>query len=119
MLSGAYSVLREGGEFCFSDMYCDRRRSAEIQQHAVAVEEGLGGALYTEDYGQVAVYKGSIPEHPHFYDLDEHHRFCTGKPVLVSGNSACMVGESWLGKHFRVIGDRSTHYGKFERSPVQ
>ena len=24
-----------------------------------------------------------------------------------------MVGESWLGKHFEVIGDRSIHFGKF------
>ncbi len=27
-----------------------------------------------EDYGQVAVYKGTIPGHAHAYDLDDHHR---------------------------------------------
>ncbi|MDO9264855.1 MAG: methyltransferase domain-containing protein [Desulfosalsimonadaceae bacterium] len=41
-----------------------------------------------EDYGQVAVYQGSVPHHPHFFDLDDHHRFFTGKPMLVCGNTA-------------------------------
>ena len=27
--------------------------------------------------------------------------------------AAAMVGDSWMGKHFEVVGDRSTHYGKF------
>jgi len=66
-----------------------------------------------EDYGQVAVYKGTIPGHRHAYQLDDHHRFETGRPMLVCGNSAAMVGDSWLGKHFAVSGDRSTHFGLF------
>ena len=24
-----------------------------------------------------------------------------------------MVGDSWMGKHFEVMGDRTTHYGLF------
>ena len=66
-----------------------------------------------EDYGQVAVYKGTVPGHRHAYQLDDHHRFETGRPMLVCGNSAAMVGDSWLGKHFTVTGDRSTHFGLF------
>ncbi|KAI9179176.1 hypothetical protein H9P43_005838 [Blastocladiella emersonii ATCC 22665] len=66
-----------------------------------------------EDYGQVAVYRGTIPGHAHSYALDDHHVFETGKPMLVCGNSAAMVQESWLGKHFVVTGDRSVHYGLF------
>jgi len=27
-----------------------------------------------EDYGQVAVYKGTIPGHTHSYALDDHHK---------------------------------------------
>ena len=34
-----------------------------------------------EDFGQEVAR--SIAEHPHFYDLDDHHRFYTGKPMLV------------------------------------
>ena len=47
-----------------------------------------------EDYGQVAWYDGSIPGHPHFFDLDDHHRFFTNKPMLVCGNSASMVSNT-------------------------
>ncbi|MCL1811473.1 MAG: methyltransferase domain-containing protein [Methanomassiliicoccaceae archaeon] len=67
-----------------------------------------------EDYGQVAYYDGSIPWHPHYFDLDDHHRFFTGKPMLVCGNTASMLSKTRYGKAFRVIGDRSVHYGAFE-----
>ena len=66
-----------------------------------------------EDYGQVAYYDGSIPGHPHYFDLDDHHRFITGKPMLVCGNTASMVSSTRYGKAFKVIGDRSVHYGVF------
>lgn len=67
-----------------------------------------------EDYGQVAIYNGSIPSHPHFFDLDDHHRFFTGKPLLVCGNTASMLTKTRFASAFKVIGDRSTHYGAFE-----
>jgi SAM-dependent methyltransferase len=67
-----------------------------------------------EDYGQVAVYRGSIAHHPHQFGLDDHHVFLTGKPMLVCGNTAAMVGETRLARHFDVIGDRSRHFGLFD-----
>ena len=67
-----------------------------------------------EDYGQTAIYDGSIPGHPHYFDLDDHHRFFTGKPMLVCGNTASMVSKTRYGKAFKVTGDRSVHYGKFD-----
>jgi len=66
-----------------------------------------------EDYGQIAIYKGNIAEFPHYFELDNHHRFITGKPMPVCGNTASMLQESRFGKHFEVIGDRSVHYGLF------
>lgn len=66
-----------------------------------------------EDYGQVAYYDGSIPGHPHYFDLDDHHRFFTGKPMLVCGNTASMISNTRYGKAFKVYGDRSVHYGVF------
>jgi len=66
-----------------------------------------------EDYGQVAYYDGSIPGYPHFFDLDDHHRFFTGKPLLVCGNTASMITNTRYGKAFKVIGDRSVHFGVF------
>ncbi len=69
-----------------------------------------------EDYGQVAVYKGTIEHAPHRFVLDDHHTFVTGKPELVCGNTAAMIEETRFGEHFRVIGDRSVHYGPFDCS---
>ena len=66
-----------------------------------------------EDYGQVAYYDGSVPGHPHHFDLDDHHRFFTGRPMLVCGNTASMITNTRYGKAFRVIGDRSVHHGAF------
>lgn len=64
-----------------------------------------------EDYGQIAVYRGTLPEHPHSFDLDDHHRFHTGKPEPVCGNTADILSRSRYGAHFEVIGDKSTHFG--------
>jgi len=66
-----------------------------------------------EDYGQVAYYDGSIPGCPHYFDLDDHHRFFTGKPMLVCGNTASMVSKTRYGKAFRIVGNRDVHYGVF------
>jgi SAM-dependent methyltransferase len=67
-----------------------------------------------EDYGQVATYNGSISGHPHYFELDDHHRFITNKPMLVCGNTASMVSNTRYGKAFRVLGDRSIHFGVFD-----
>ena len=50
----------------------------------------------------------------HYYILDNHHKFITNKPMLVCGNTADMLSKSWLSKHFKVYGDKSTHYGLFD-----
>ena len=56
--------------------------------------------------------------YPHVYTLDDHHVFEKDRPVLVCGNSASMVGESWLAPHFRVEGERSHHFGLFPCGPA-
>jgi SAM-dependent methyltransferase len=71
-----------------------------------------------EDYGQTAVYLGTITGMPHRFPLDDHHTFITGKPMLVCGNSAAMVGETRFGRHFKVSGDRSLHFGPFDCAPA-
>ncbi len=67
-----------------------------------------------EDYGQIAYYNGAIPGHPHFFDLDDHHRFFTGKPLLVCGNTASMLSNTRYRKAFKVIGNRDVHFGRFD-----
>jgi arsenite methyltransferase len=70
-----------------------------------------------EDFGQVATYLGSLPEAPHAFDLDDHHHFETGRPMLVCGNTADMVGRTRYARHFRVAGDKSVHHGLFDCGP--
>jgi arsenite methyltransferase len=71
-----------------------------------------------EDYGQVAVYNGTIEDSPHSFLLDDHHTFIKGKPMLVCGNSSAMLSETRYAKHFKVSGDRKMHYGPFECGPI-
>ena len=65
-----------------------------------------------EDYGQVAYYNGRIPGHTHFFDLDDHHRFFTNKPMLVCGNTSSMLSNTRFKKVFTVT-DRIAHFGAF------
>jgi arsenite methyltransferase len=67
-----------------------------------------------EDYGQYAIYKGNIEGHKWKYELDDHHIFDTNKPMLVCGNTASMLNETWLHPYFEVVGDRQVHYGLFD-----
>ncbi|MGR8980618.1 MAG: methyltransferase domain-containing protein [Gammaproteobacteria bacterium] len=70
-----------------------------------------------EDFGQVAVYKGTLPECPHAFDLDDHHHLETGRPLRVCGNTADMLGLSRYSSHFVLWGDKSTHFGLFDCAP--
>ena len=70
-----------------------------------------------ENYGHVAYYKGTIPESPHSFVLDDHHEFRTGMPVPVCGNTANMLKDTRFKDHFRIEGDFSTHYGVFDCAP--
>jgi len=162
-------VLKDGGEFFFSDVYADRRLPAWAKEDPVLLGECLGGALYwkdfirlaqktgfkdprvfacskidlfdaetiakvgfaefdsityrlfklprledaCEDYGQTAIYQGTIKESPHKFILDDHHVFEKGKPVLVCSNTAAMLQDTRFGPHFKITGDLLTHYGIF------
>jgi len=71
-----------------------------------------------EDYGQIAVYKGTITGHPHYFNFDDHHRFNSNKPMLVCGNTASMLQHTRLREHFAVHGNRAIHYGVFDCAPA-
>ncbi|MFT5170802.1 MAG: arsenite methyltransferase [Candidatus Marinamargulisbacteria bacterium] len=68
-----------------------------------------------EDHGQVATFLG-LPEHPHFFELDEHHLFEKDRPMLVCGNTADMLSKTRFKDHFRIDGDKSKHFGLFDCS---
>jgi SAM-dependent methyltransferase len=95
------------------------RKAGMIDFHSVTVRAfKLDLEDLCEDYGQVATYLGTIDESPHQFVLDDHHVFKTGQPMLVCGNTAAMVQETRYGKHFRVTGDKSTHFGPFDCGPL-
>jgi len=54
VLSEAYRVLKEGGEFYFSDVYCDRRIPEELVNDRELYGECLSGALYWNDFFSLA-----------------------------------------------------------------
>lgn len=116
---------------CADFRVADRRRltleNAEIESrvgriafHSVTVRAfKLPLEDRCEDYGQAAIYKGTIPEAPNAFRLDDHHLFETGKTVAVCGNTADMLASSRFAPHFQAIGDKSTHNGLFDCGPVR
>ncbi|MDX1743218.1 MAG: methyltransferase domain-containing protein [Ruegeria sp.] len=67
-----------------------------------------------EDYGQAVIYKGTIPNAPHHFELDDHHAMETGKVFPVCGNTWMMLKDTRFAQHFEFIGDFTTHFGVFE-----
>ncbi len=70
-----------------------------------------------EDYGQVAVYLGTLAHHPHRFVLDDHHLLDRGRPMLVCGNTADMLSRTRYAPHFEVRGEKRVHYGLFDCAP--
>ena len=64
-----------------------------------------------EDYGQAVIYKGTIPNHPKSFALDEEHVIETGKVFPVCGNTGAMLTQTRFAPHFELIGEGTTHYG--------
>ena len=58
VLKGAYDLLKPGGEMYFSDVYADRRLSDSVRQDPVLYGECLGGALYWNDFHNLAKRAG-------------------------------------------------------------
>ena len=83
-------------------------RSITMRAFKLALEDRC------EDYGQVATYGGSIAGLPHAFVLDDHHRFETGRPMLVCGNTFDMLARSRYAAHFVLTGDSSVHLGLFD-----
>jgi len=86
-------------------------RSVTIRAFKIPLEDRC------EDFGQVAIYNGTLPQHTHAFDLDDHHHLETGRPLRVCGNTADMLGASRYAKYFQLIGDKSVHFGLFDCMP--
>ncbi|MBS9422866.1 methyltransferase domain-containing protein [Photorhabdus caribbeanensis] len=66
-----------------------------------------------EDYGQVAIYRGNLPDAPDRFVLDSGHVFDTGRAVPVCRNTADMISKSRYRQLFNIIGEGNRHYGLF------
>ena len=53
-----YQVLKNGGEFYFSDVYCSRRVPTKLKDNNVLWGECLSGALYWNDFENMAKKAG-------------------------------------------------------------
>jgi len=60
ILKKVYKLLKQGGEFYFSDVYADRRLPQHIREDKVLHGECLGGALYTNDFVRYAIEAGFV-----------------------------------------------------------
>uniref|UniRef100_A0A8C6SGM5 Arsenite methyltransferase n=1 Tax=Neogobius melanostomus TaxID=47308 RepID=A0A8C6SGM5_9GOBI len=63
VLKAAYSVLKEGGEMYFSDMYASKPVPDHMKQDAVLWGEGMAGSLYWQDFISLAVSVGFSTPH--------------------------------------------------------
>jgi len=60
ILKKVYNLLREGGEFYFSDVYADRILPKHIRENKILHGECLGGALYKNDFIRYAIEAGFV-----------------------------------------------------------
>jgi arsenite methyltransferase len=60
VLREAYRLLKPGGELYFSDIYADRRLPDAVRQDEVLYGECLGGALYWNDFENLARRHGFL-----------------------------------------------------------
>ncbi|XP_061686860.1 arsenite methyltransferase-like isoform X1 [Syngnathoides biaculeatus] len=61
VLTEAYHVLKDGGEFYFSDIYSNGRLTEKIKNHKILWGECLGGALWYKDLLRLAEEVGFSP----------------------------------------------------------
>jgi len=60
VLRGAFDLLKPGGELYFADVYCDRRLTDAVRADPVLYGECLGGALYWNDFLDLAKRAGFL-----------------------------------------------------------
>ncbi len=58
VLRGVQRLLKDGGEFYFSDVYADRRVPDAVRNDPILYGECLGGALYWNDFNRLAQRQG-------------------------------------------------------------
>jgi radical SAM/Cys-rich protein len=60
VLKQIYRMLKDGGEFYFSDIYTDRRLPAHMKKDTILYGECLAGSLYWRDFERIARKVGFV-----------------------------------------------------------
>ncbi len=113
-------IMRKAG---FSDVQTVKSREIEEIIDGVHFESVIlrGFKLdledTSEDYGQVAVYRGTISNQPDRFTLAADKVFPTGKAMRVSKNTADVLTKSRYSAHFSVS-EEMFHMGAFGNAPL-
>ncbi len=84
-------LLKPGGEFFFSDVYCDRRLDEAVRRDPVLWGECLGGALYWQDFLRLARSAG-FPD-PRL--VSDRRLQITEPTLLPLVEGACFFSATW------------------------
>jgi SAM-dependent methyltransferase len=66
-----------------------------------------------EDYGLAVRYKGTLPNCPREWELDQGHALVKGRITEVCGNTWFMLKATRFEKHFDFFGELGEHFGVF------
>lgn len=119
VLAEIFRVLKPGGELYFSDVFADRRISAELRQDPVLLGECLGGALYWEDFRRIMQNLGcpdvrAVKQNP--ISLDDPEVFA--KIGMVKFNSVTVRAfKMQLEDRCEDFGQVAAYLGTIDRHP--
>jgi len=106
-----YQTLKED-EICY-------HRTSELSEDLTLFHKTLNSFKIStmedcsEDYGQVAIYKGTASGQPNCFFLSLKNSFPVNQPIRVSGNTAEILLKSRYRKHFDVT-EKLSHRGPFK-----
>ena len=101
-------ILREGGEWYFTDVFADRRMQREISDNIDNVALRLGGAMYINDFRRIAQQLG----------FSDPRYLITNKTPVTEKESALFDGTSFATITCRLVNtpytsDACEDYGEF------
>jgi len=126
VLKEIFRALKPGGELYFSDVFSNRRVPEHLRKDETLYGECLSGALYTEDFRRTLHELGCkdyrvVSSRVIEIEDDELREKCGNikftSVTVRGGNTADMISKSRYGKHFKVVGDKSRHFGIFDCGP--
>lgn len=119
VMSEVYRVLKEGGEFYFTDVFSDRRIPAALAEDPQWIAARLGGALYIEDFRRLAQDAGFLD--PRYLmrfktPLTDEEQLCFGDVSFATITSR-LIKSSLLEDICESYGEKITYLGTLPDYP--